>query len=58
LQAVADVKVVARSRHSQRLWWFPYAPYKHRLIKLIVALQHTRGWRPKVRALAEALLVR
>lgn len=58
LQAVADLKVVARSRHSARLWWFPYASYKHRLIKLAISLQHRPGWRAKLRALAEALLVR
>lgn len=58
LQAVADLKVVARSPHLPRLWWFPYTPAKQRMIRVLLAWQHTRGWRPRLRALAEALLVR
>lgn len=55
LQAVSDIKVIAKSRQLPRLWWFPYYARMHTLMDVYVSLQHVRGWRGKVRALAEAL---
>ena len=58
LQALTDTKVIAQSPLTARMWWFPYSVKTQRFIEALAGLQHTRGWRSKVRALAEALLVR
>ncbi len=55
LQAVSDIKVITTSKHTSRLWWFPYRARTHKLIEIAVALQHLRGWRAKVRAVAQTL---
>jgi len=55
LQAVSDIKVIATSKHTSRLWWFPYQARTHKLIEIAVALQHLRGWRGKVRTVALTL---
>ncbi len=56
LQALADIKVIARSRPGPRIWWFPYTRLTERLLDVLVALLHVRGAGMKLREILAALL--
>jgi acyl-CoA reductase-like NAD-dependent aldehyde dehydrogenase len=56
LQALADVKVIARSRPGPRLWWFPYSSTTQRLLSLMIAALHEHGLRAKLRGMLQAIL--
>lgn len=56
LHALADVKVIARSRSGPRVWWFPYTPIAKRLLDTMIALMHESGPQAKLRGIFRALL--
>lgn len=56
LHALADIKVIARSRPGPRIWWFPYTPLVQRLLDVGIAMLHEAGPRAKLRGMLRALL--